>query len=130
MAYANFVAIDGTEITDQGRSFSKDREERSVIVELANGTMKKYVKGIKNVFNFTWQYLPNLAADTHDLKEARNTLISKNDGATHTLSLRETPGGTATNYTVFVTTYTEEIVRRDFVGNRHLYVVTMSFTEQ
>lgn len=130
MAFANFMAIDGSEVTDQGRTFSKDIEERSVIVELANGLNKKYVKSIKNVFNFTWDYLPNLAADTHDVKEARNTLASKNDGLVHTLALRETPGGAATNYTVFVTSYNEEILRRDFVGNRHLYRVTITFTEQ
>lgn len=130
MAYANFMAIDTVEITDQGRTFSKEVEERSVIVELANGLTKKYIKGIKHIFNFTWEYLPNLAADTHDLKEARNVLASKNDGLVHTLAIRETPGGAATNYTVFVTAYSEEILRRDFVGNRHLYRVTITFTEQ
>lgn len=130
MAYANFMAIDGVEITDMGRTFTKDREERSVMVELANGTMKKYIKGIKTVFNFNWEYIPNLAVDTHDGKGARDALIAKNDGITHTLALRETPGGAATNYTVFVTSYTEEILRRDFPGGRHLYRVSMTFTEQ
>lgn len=130
MAYANFMAIDGTEITDQGRTFSKDREERAVMVELANGTLKKYIKGIKTVFNFSWEYLPNVAADTHDNKGARDVLISKNDGNTHTLALRETPGGAATSYTAFVTSYTEEILRRDYVAGRHLYRISMTFTEQ
>lgn len=130
MAYAAFVAIDGTEVTDLGRTFSKDREERSVIVELASGLTKKYIKGIKTVFNFQWEWIPNVAADTHDAKEARDFLIGKNDGVTHTLALRETPGGAATSYTVFVTSYSEEILRRDYVGGRHLYRVSLTLTEQ
>lgn len=127
---ANLISLNGIELTDQGRTFSEAREERSVSVELASGRIKKYIKGLKRTWQIQWQWLPGDASSTHDGLGGRDQIRAIAYSAnTFALITRNTYGETD-SYTVWVTDYDEELVRRDNVSGEHFYNVTLSLQEQ
>lgn len=132
MAWLHLVELDNVALTDQGRTYSQGRAEKVVEVELADGTLKQYVKAIKRTFNVEWQWLPNSDSKTYDGKAGRDTLKALcMDGTTHTLEIRDnTAAQTQNSYTVFVKNYSEQVVRRDFVSQVIYYNVTVEFVEQ
>jgi hypothetical protein len=130
MALPNLISLDGTEVTDQGRTFSSNREETSVQVQLASGITKKYFMDVKYTFSLNWTMLPNLTNQTFDGKAARDflkTLSDKQD--TITLIVRS-PIGSSNTYTVWVDSYSEKIIRRDYVSNNIYYDVELTLKEQ
>jgi len=130
--YPAAVKLDAIDLSDQGRSpVSRVREERSVIVELANGNRKKYIKGVKNQFSFGWTWLPSEDVSTLDGYAGRDTLVSNfaSSGNTHTLLFRDETGG-SDSYTVFVTGYEEQLIRRSSSDSEFFWEITMSFEEQ
>lgn len=130
MIFEAGIAIDGTNITDQGRkSITASRDERSVIVERANGTRVKYVKKIARTFTVSWEYLPGAATNTIDGGVGREWLYLNvaDEGSTHTITFRHHASANET-ITAFVTDYSEELVMRrpqDFFWN-----VSLTLEEQ
>ena len=130
MALSNLVSIGGTEFTDDGRTFSEQRDERAVAVELASGKIVKYVKAEKRTFQLDWQMLPLTDVYTSDRKGARNDLRPIcYAGNTTTLVLRNQSGSSET-YTVFIENYSENIERRDPTTGNILYNVSITLKEQ
>lgn len=124
------IQLDDIALTDQGRSpIEIGRDERSVSVELANGTTKKYIKSVKKTFTLSWTWLPDLASDTVDGHAAR--FIIKNNfgqsGTTHTLSVEDENGFTE-EYIVFVDDYSETLIRRSSGG--YFWDVNLTLREQ
>ncbi len=131
MALANLIKLGGIEFTDDGRTFSEDRDERAVEVELANGNLVKYVKASKRTFAVDWSYLPQTSTYTSDHRGARNDLRPIcYTGATTTLEIRNALSGGSETYTVFVDGSSEELVLRDSRTGNLLYNVSLSLKEQ
>lgn len=130
MQFQAGISIDGVNITDQGRrGITADRDERSVIVERANGTRVKYVKKVARTYSTAWEMLPGSDDYTIDGNAARDWLFSNvsQEGETHTVIFRHQSGDSET-ITAFVTAYSEELVMRrseDFFWN-----VSITFEEQ
>jgi hypothetical protein len=130
MAYENILSLNDTEFTDQGRTLSESREERAVSVQLASGKIKKYVMGEKKRWSLEWSWLPNSSSMTHDGKAARDQLRAiAYTGNTVTMLVRNTYGQTDT-YTVWVESYSEDVIRRDTVNGEFFYNVSIELMEQ
>lgn len=126
------IWIDGHPLTDQGRApISVSRDERMVENELASGTRKRYVKAVKKTFSMSWEWLPDNEVDTIDGGWARqkiNQYIAESpDG--HTLRFFDRNSGWS-EHQVFVSSYSEELIRRDPHSGTHLWKVTLEFVEQ
>ena len=130
MALPNLISLDGTEVTDQGRTFSSTREELSVPVQLASGLTKKYFMDVKYSFSLNWTMLPNLANQTFDGKSARDFLKTISDKQDTITLIVRSPIGSSNTYTVWAESYSENIVRRDYVSNTIYYDIELTLKEQ
>lgn len=114
MLFQAGISVDGTNLTDQGRGpISADRDERSVIVELANGTRKKYIKKVARTYSLSWENLASSSDNTIDGNVGRDWLFDNlsQEGSTHTVIFRHQSGASET-ITAFVTSYSEQLTMR------------------
>lgn len=126
------IEIDNEPLTDQGRSpVSVARDERSVINELANGTRKKYVKKVAKTFSMSWSWLPDSSDATIDGGMGRTALNETfaTSGDTHLLKFYDRNGGWE-EFTVFVSSYSEELIRRNPHDGTHFWEISLEFEEQ
>lgn len=128
MAFNALIVLDGNTLTDDGRTFSTDRDERAVEIELAGGNVKKYIKSEKKIWQLDWDWLPSLDANTSDNNSARNTIRTIAMAGDPIILNIQYPGGTE-NHTVFVDDYDEEVLRRDPVQNETFYNVSLTLKE-
>jgi hypothetical protein len=132
MASRNLLTLNGQALTDHGRTFNDHMDKREVANELANGTIKKYIKGgaYKDIFSVEWDWIPSLAANTFDIYAARDAIRTiAYLGTTMTLVVANSIGGTET-YTVWVEDYTEDLLKRDFVGGDFHWNLKLELREQ
>lgn len=129
--YPAAIWIDNVQLTDQGRApVDRSRDERSVSVELANGTRKRYLKAVKHTFSTSWNYLPDDSICTIDGYAARNTMVKLLGESTDSHTLRFFyQNGKYEEYTVFLTDYKESLIKRDPVSGVFIWTVSMSFEE-
>ena len=131
MSLPNFISLGGVELTDQGRTFASARDERSTPVQLASGLTKKYFMGnIKNTFSLSWTWLPGSSALTFDTKGGRDSIKTLADLKSVLALVVRTPVGSSATYNVWVESYSETILRRDFRANTIWYEVQMELKEQ
>jgi len=125
------IEIDSHPVTDQGRSpITVTRDERSVIVELANGDRKRYIKAVKHQFAMSWTWLPDKSIETIDGGIARQEIqnLVGTSGEVHTLRFYDRNAGWM-EYLVFVNTYSEILLRRDAASGTHFWEVTIELEE-
>jgi hypothetical protein len=130
MALPNLISLNGVEFTDQGRTLSSSRDERSATVQLANGLTKKYFMAVKYSFSLNWTMLPSTASKTYDKKGARDELKALVDTQDTLTLIVRSPIGSSSTYTVWVDSYSEDIVRRDYISNTIFYEVKLDLKEQ
>lgn len=125
------VWIDNVQLTDQGRSpVERRRDERFVSNELANGTRKRYTKAVKHLFTLSWTYLPDDSTCTIDGYAARDTMVKlfgDVDGS-HTLRFFY-QNGKYEEFTVFLTDYSESLIKRDPVSGVFIWELSATFEE-
>lgn len=127
----NIINLGGVDLTDEGRApLQTTLELREVMVELANGSKKKYIKGKHwRKWVVTWDNTAKSVSQTVDGFGGRDEikLIAFTPGALTLLVQEATPG--EETYIVFVESYDEEVLRRrtDDIGMR--YKVTLSLIE-
>lgn len=130
MATSNLIALNGIELTDDGRTFNENHNLKVVDVELADGGLRRYNKAFKKSFSFAWDWCPNASSDTRDSKGARDTIKSLAlSGASMTLTLRNHPTQAASSYTVVLSSYQEDLLRRDYVSNKYFYSIRLELIE-
>jgi hypothetical protein len=131
MAIQKLLTLDGTELSEHGRTFNQDRDERSVIIELANGDQKRYIKDIKQVFSISWNYLPDNDALTVDARAGRETLKSfVTTGNNYTLDVYDIANTSTISYDVFVEGYTEKLLRRDAGAGQYFWEISLQLVER
>jgi len=130
MAYPALIKLEGSALTDQGRTYTSEREERIVDHELASGKIVKYIKAVKWNWTISWQWLPKLAAETFDNNQARDFIKGEaDDGKIKTLEVVWSDSSSDT-FAVFIQGYNEEIQRRDYVSDTIFYNVDLELKEQ
>lgn len=125
----NLVTLNGIALTDESRQpFQEDRDERSVVIDLASGKKRKFIKSIKRKWTISWENVGMNASQTYDAKGGRNEIRAIAQlGTTVILQLTDGNNGTET-YTVFVDSYTETVTMRRVGANR--YTLSISLVEQ
>lgn len=129
--YPAAIWIDNVQLTDQGRSpVDRTRDERSVTIDLANGTRKKYVKSVKHTFSTKWEYLPDDSTCTIDGYAARDTMVKLfgDSSDSHTLRFFY-ENGKYEEFTVFVSDYKESLIKRDAPSGIFIWSVDVTFEE-
>ena len=127
---ANLISLNGTELTDMGRTFSENSAEKNVDLELSNGDTRRYRKATKRTFSINWDWCPNSSARTHDLKAGRDGIRSAAySGTAMTLLVRNDPTDASESYTVLLESYSEELIRRDTITGTHFYTISLSLIE-
>ncbi len=130
MLFEAGIKIGNQNLTDEGRGLiAKERETREVMVELASGRRVRYTKKIAQIFNVTWTNIPSATNSTIDNNAARDWM---NDNLRNTNDVLELTFRSESDddeeYDVFVTAYSEELVRRG--ADEFLWNVTISFEEE
>jgi hypothetical protein len=137
--YQTLFVIDGSPLTNQGRTFSSDLSQ--VIVENKNWNNEKsrYYKRSgsagRKTFTLAWTFLPNSRQDTVDRRHARDFLKGiANDPDVHTLKMinddsNNTTPYTETQYQVFIRDYSETLLRRDLINGVYYWDCNMTLEE-
>lgn len=131
MSIYKLLTIDGTEITEHGRTLSIAEEIAANDVDLASGHRRRYYSKNKQKFSLSWKYLPDLQNATADGRVGRNYLSNlANTRVTVTVGIELTPGGGFTEYECFIESYSESIERRHLDTKCSYYNVELSLVEQ
>lgn len=127
--YPNLVSLGGQELTDEGRKpLSETRDERSVVVELASGRKRKFIKGVLRSWDIEWENVPMHSGLTVDGHGGRNEIRSlAQSGSPLTFEYKDGHNALET-YTVFVEDYNESVTFRRGEGSR--YRITLRLEEQ
>jgi hypothetical protein len=137
--YQTLFVIDGSPLTNQGRTFSSDLSR--VIIENKNWNNEKsrYYKRSgsagRKTFTLAWTFLPNSRQDTIDRRHARDFLKGiANDPDVHTLKMinddsNNTTPYTETQYQVFIRDYSETLLRRDLINGVYYWDCNMTLEE-
>jgi len=137
----SLLLLDGKPLTNQTRTF--DYSVTPLFVENINwaGDSSRYYKNNaanssgKRTFNIKWSFIPNYSSKTVDYKESRNYIKAiAMDADTHTLTIINQDESGATPYTeetvsVFVSSFSENLVRRDLVDNVYYFDCSMTLEE-
>ena len=127
--YPNLISLGGTQLTDEGRKpLTETRDERSVVVDLASGKKRKFIKGIRKSWTIDWEMVPMHSGLTIDGKGGRNEIRSlAQGGAPLAFTFGDSYNATE-NYTVFVTDYNETMIFRRGQGSR--FQISLQIEEQ
>lgn len=129
LLYPNLISLGGVQLTDEGRQpIQEDRDERSVIVDLASGKKRKFIKGVRKTWNISWEWVPMDASLTIDGHGGRNEIRSLAQGGAPLIFTYQDSHNPLETYTVFVSEYSENVVFRRAQGSR--YQITLSLEEQ
>lgn len=121
-SYIPLLLLDGIPLTDQNRKFSISHKPVFVEKKNWNSSKSRYYKRSdsgRQSFTLSWEWLPSDNQYTIDKRQARNFIKEKSmDLDAHTLTVityGENPEDVfqETEYNVFITSYTEDLVRRD-----------------
>lgn len=125
------IWIDNVPLTDQGRGpIVRSRDERYVSNELANGTRKRYTKAVKHTFSTSWTYLADDTLCNIDGYASREEMVKLfgDTSGDHTLRLFY-KNGEYEEFTVFVNSYEEQLVRRDPQSGKFIWELSVEFEE-
>lgn len=133
------LIIDNKPITNHGRLI--DESLTLKFIENKNWNNKKFryyknsTKAGKKIFNITWKFLPNFREKTVDKRYSRDFLKSiSQDSDIHILKIinQDESGSNAyteTSYNVFITSYSESLIRRDIADGVYYFDCTMTLEE-
>ncbi len=129
MALSELLTLNSYKLTDDGRVFQRSRDERASSIDLSNGKIKKYVKAEKNTFDISWMWLPGLDLNS-DGGIGRNTLFTLQSSIFQdfVFTVNDLDLGLQT-YDVFITSYSEDLLRRDFILNTAFYDVKLQLRQ-
>ena len=135
------LLLDNNPITNQSRKLSVSATPIFIQNQNWAGDASRYYKnssanaGAKRTFNIEWSYIPGKSSDTVDLREARNFLKDiANDADSHTLTIINQDENGTTPYTeeavtIFVTSYSETLLRRFIDDDLYLFQCSMVLEE-
>jgi hypothetical protein len=126
----HLVVINGHEITEHNRRFDQNYKMNSADIELANGNKRRFIKKNKNSYTLSFSYLPNKTTYTIDGRKARDFLLElARTPSSASLSIKLDPSEPFYNTTVYVDSYSETLLRRDFSTQCAYYDVNITLVE-
>lgn len=132
------LLLDGVPLSAQNRKFTNDMVANFVEQKNWNNSKSRYYKrsGVeKQSFKLSWEWLPSERSQTLDSREARNYIKNKAmDPDVHTLTLLSYGDNPQdifeeTNYNVFITNYTEDLMRRDLGAGTYFWKCDLDLQE-
>lgn len=127
----HLVVLNGTEVTEHGRTMSSAMSTSASNIELLNGNKRRFIKNAKNNYTLSFSYLPDMSDKTIDGRVARDFLYSlAKTPSSATLSIILDPAEPAYNTVVYVESYSETLVRRDIPNQCAYYNVEISLKEK
>ena len=137
----NLLLLDNKSLTNQTRTFAINATPKFIENENWQGDVSRYYKntsaskGAKRTFNLDWSFIPNEASFTVDLRESRNFLKQiAQDSDVHSLTIINQDVDGVTPYTednidVFITSYSETLIRRDLSSESYYFSCNMVLEE-
>lgn len=137
----NLLLLDNKPLTNQTRTFAINATPKFIENENWQGDISRYYKntaaskGAKRTFNLDWSFIPNESSFTVDLRESRNFLKQiAQDSDVHTLTIINQDVNGLTPYTeddidVFITSYSETLIRRDLPSESYYFSCNMVLEE-
>ena len=137
----NLLLLDNKPLTNQTRTFAINATPKFIENENWQGNISRYYKntaaskGAKRTFNLDWSFIPNESSFTVDLRESRNFLKQiAQDSDVHTLTIINQDVNGLTPYTeddidVFITSYSETLIRRDLPSESYYFSCNMVLEE-
>lgn len=137
----NLLLLDNKPLTNQTRNFAINATPKFIENKNWQGNISRYYKntaaskGAKRTFNLDWSFIPNEASFTVDLRESRNFLKQiAQDSDVHTLTIINQDVNGVTPYTeddidVFITSYSETLIRRDLPSESYYFSCNMVLEE-
>lgn len=131
MRFPNLIKLGNDELTDESRQpLQEERDERSIVVDLASGKKKKFVQSVNRRWTISWENVAAKASETVDGKAGRDEIRSIAEGAGF-IAMELKDGRNATeNYTVMVEDYSEETLQRRGFDGGFRYKVDITVVEQ
>jgi len=128
---AVFVSINGTEITNHGRSASITEELNASDVETSSGRLRRFYQPNKKSLSLDFIYLPNTSEKTVDGRVGRNFLENLAVSSPRVLvSYKDEPTRANKQFYGFISSYSETIVRRDLLTQCTYYDVQLVIEEE
>lgn len=137
----NLLLLDNKPLTNQTRNFAINATPKFIENENWQGNISRYykntaaLKGAKRTFNLDWSFIPNESSFTVDLRESRNFLKQiAQDSDVHSLTIINQDVNGVTPYTeddidVFITSYSETLIRRDLSSESYYFSCNMVLEE-
>ena len=137
----NLLLLDNKSLTNQTRTFAINATPKFIENENWQGNVSRYYKntaaskGAKRTFNLDWSFIPNEASFTVDSRESRNFLKQiAQDSDVHSLTIINQDVNGVTPYTeddidVFITSYSETLIRRDLSSESYYFSCNMVLEE-
>jgi hypothetical protein len=124
------IQIDNKTITAHNRDLSISNKIITEDVTLLSGNMRRFVKGIKKVFSLSFTFLPSHVYRTVDGQYGRDFLYGLlSERGTVNLYIQDSPNDAGSTYTVYVSTYKEDIVRREHSTQNYYYNLNIELVE-
>jgi hypothetical protein len=126
----NIISLNGVEFTDESREpLQTQRDERMVEVELANGSKRRYIKGLYKKWTIQWTNVSADATYTIDGFGGRNQISSVALDSYGSMDLRVKDGLHDNTYTVFVESYEEELLQRRSTEEGFRYRISLTLVQ-
>lgn len=137
----NLLLLDNKPLTNQTRNFAINATPKFIENENWQGNISRYYKntaaskGAKRTFNLDWSFIPNESSFTVDSRESRNFLKQiAQDSDVHSLTIINQDVNGVTPYTeddidVFITSYSETLIRRDLSSESYYFSCNMVLEE-
>lgn len=126
----NIISLGGVEFTDESREpLQTSRDERMVEVELANGSKRRYTKGLFKKWTINWSNVSADAVYTIDGFGGRNQIASMALDSIGSMNLRIKDGIYDNTYTVFIESYEEELLQRRSTEEGFRYRISLTLVE-
>lgn len=134
----SMIDLDGKPLTAQGRQFSSSFGSKHIEKKNWNNSKSRYYKSSsagKQTFKISWEWLPSDKEQTIDKRFARNFLKDKaDDPDVHTLKIYSygtNPQSvfSENTYNVFITSYSESLIRRDLSNGVYFWKCDIELEE-
>lgn len=127
MSINALIKLNGVEITEHGRRYSRNNSFENYDIELASGDTRRFYKEVDGIFNFSWRYIPDKMSSTIDGRAGRDYIDSLvNSGANVLLEIKETHDGEFAVYECMITEYTEVLLRNHLQSQCRYYDVSLN----
>ena len=131
MSISNILTINNTEVTEHNRKLSIAEQISANDIDLASGHRRRFFTNNKKQFSLSWSYLPDLSTKTVDTRVGRNFLFGIANTSNYvSLKIELEPGAGFTEYSCYLDSYSESLIRRDLSTGCTYYDVSLTLTEK